>query len=50
MIEFEFMFGVEFTAGLFYSILGFMVGMALIVSCKTFKRKGKKMRTKGESK
>lgn len=35
------MFEVEFTAGLLYSILGFMVGMALILTCKTFKRKGK---------
>lgn len=34
--------GIEFTVGMVYSIVGFMVGMALIVTCKSFKRKGKK--------
>ena len=43
MIEIDFMFGIEFTVGLVYSIVGFLAGIALIVAtCKAFKRKGKK--------
>ena len=35
-------FVIEFSAGLVYSIVGFLAGIALIVACKNFKRKGRK--------